>query len=695
MAIKSSQSALSLAQSTGNNEKQSGVFINFAFIKWSVGDYTTGQVYAKEACRLARVTGHLSREAYALRAEALNWLRLGDYVQGILLADRAKSLLDMCGLPHSAEANALRTLLGEVQNLKSEYVEAHTFPPSYSLLHSGRELIALFNLCYNNGGQSSMVTIAGVPFTLMSEAKPKRSRHAHMRTSSTYHKPHALSCEHSAAVHDGAKEAKKIANRNTGSSNNHESGGLDDAPAKAAHKNVVLVELHGMLHLKMEAEGGNDLLWVHFGWDQLETSTRGGEQAGGEDSRVSRGLKQWLSRNRGRVIAPWRKEARGIGEIPVVKNLPQTPVNQPAQAAVNDPFNHGILLINMANVEVSMGTAKHEIERKIKVAQTIFKGIGMVTLSLGFWATACAWQRVLGPLRGIAASRLDLCLLVFNFAVFTESHSIPISVLSKPTFGIVAVSENHTKFGAQKLHDSHEALVQADHAIRPVGTQATHNMTSKQKNKHINSRQRGLNSAVIHAKLPQQSACVIEIEEKQCHWPENIIKQEIRACSNVWQSCQSVQSNSDLGAAPADGFVEFEVMECPVPEYTQNQREPSHIVCHYRHQGFGSRRLTWPDGPDQWDTPRALQLLWFGSNDLREDLLKCGRAPPTTKAVDDWRVFFFLTANLIFSAESRSRIYQDVSEVEVVQFECYVDASIYPGSTRHDLNGHSPIDVPP
>jgi len=46
-------------------------------------------------------------------------------------------------------------------------------------------------------------------------------------------------------------------------------------------------------------------------------------------------------------------------------------------------------------------------------------------------------------------------------------------------------------------------------------------MTSKQKNKHINSWQRGLmtvdrfqNSAVIQAKLPQQSAGVIELEEK-------------------------------------------------------------------------------------------------------------------------------------------------------------------------------------
>ncbi|KAJ7748338.1 hypothetical protein B0H16DRAFT_1461620 [Mycena metata] len=168
----------------------------------------------------------------------------------------------------------------------------------------------------------------------------------------------------------------------TPGASNHGSGGLNDAPAKAAHEDVVLVELHRILHLKMEAEdqcrlkragnineepralcsgryfayavicgrratrchislesgletlqfglnlgdgtrqshrgkttlvtGGNDLLRAHFGWDQLETSASGGEQVGGEDSRVLRGLKQWLSRNRGRIIAPWRKEARRV-----------------------------------------------------------------------------------------------------------------------------------------------------------------------------------------------------------------------------------------------------------------------------------------------------------------------------------------------------------------------------------------------
>ncbi|KAJ7777089.1 hypothetical protein B0H16DRAFT_1449231 [Mycena metata] len=126
MAIKYGQSALSLAQLTGKDEKQSDVFRLFAFIKWRIGDYTAGQLYAKEAHRLARITGYLYKEAHGLRIEALNWKELGNYTQCISLANRARSLLDMCGLPHGFEGNALRTLLGEVQRHKTEYVEAHS-----------------------------------------------------------------------------------------------------------------------------------------------------------------------------------------------------------------------------------------------------------------------------------------------------------------------------------------------------------------------------------------------------------------------------------------------------------------------------------------------------------------------------------------------------------------------------------------
>ncbi|KAJ7746060.1 hypothetical protein B0H16DRAFT_1855454 [Mycena metata] len=70
MSIKHAQSALALAKSSGNNKHQSDVFRHLAFVKSTIYDYTAGQVYAKEAHRLARITGDLYREAQGLRAEA-------------------------------------------------------------------------------------------------------------------------------------------------------------------------------------------------------------------------------------------------------------------------------------------------------------------------------------------------------------------------------------------------------------------------------------------------------------------------------------------------------------------------------------------------------------------------------------------------------------------------------------------------
>ncbi|KAJ7752657.1 hypothetical protein B0H16DRAFT_1459831 [Mycena metata] len=126
MSMEHAQTALSLAQSTGNNGRQSDLFRHFAFIKYRIGDYTAGQVYAKEAHRLARITGHLYIEAQGLLAEAANWMALGNYMQSTLLLDRARSLLHIWGLPRSNEGHSLMIQLGAVHSHKSEYVEAHS-----------------------------------------------------------------------------------------------------------------------------------------------------------------------------------------------------------------------------------------------------------------------------------------------------------------------------------------------------------------------------------------------------------------------------------------------------------------------------------------------------------------------------------------------------------------------------------------
>ncbi|KAJ7719110.1 hypothetical protein B0H16DRAFT_1607378 [Mycena metata] len=57
--------------------------------------------------------------------------------------------------------------------------------------------------------------------------------------------------------------------------------------------------------------------------------------------------------------------------------------NQAAQSAVNHPYALAIVLMNMADLEVSMGTSKNEIQNKINEAQRIFKQLEVPSLSIG------------------------------------------------------------------------------------------------------------------------------------------------------------------------------------------------------------------------------------------------------------------------------------------------------------------------
>ncbi|KAJ7019474.1 hypothetical protein C8F04DRAFT_1321883 [Mycena alexandri] len=126
MSTKHAQIALSLAQATGNSRSQSYILMHFSFTKWSLGDYIAAQVYVRDAQKLARRSGDLYTEARGLRLEAGCWQALGNYTQCISLLDRGRALLNLSGLSHSYEEHSIQTILGEVHQLKSEYVEAHS-----------------------------------------------------------------------------------------------------------------------------------------------------------------------------------------------------------------------------------------------------------------------------------------------------------------------------------------------------------------------------------------------------------------------------------------------------------------------------------------------------------------------------------------------------------------------------------------
>jgi hypothetical protein len=95
-------------------------------VKWNLGDYSEGQLLAKEAQRLAKLCTNLYEEARALKAEAMCCHCLRDYKSSISLLHRGRDLLYLCGMSESHLYRAIMNDEAEVHILKSEYPEART-----------------------------------------------------------------------------------------------------------------------------------------------------------------------------------------------------------------------------------------------------------------------------------------------------------------------------------------------------------------------------------------------------------------------------------------------------------------------------------------------------------------------------------------------------------------------------------------
>ncbi|KAJ7761685.1 hypothetical protein B0H16DRAFT_1530296 [Mycena metata] len=149
-ALKHCEVSRSLAQSSGNYERQAEAVVRFAHIKWSVGEYTIGQAYAKEAQRLAKISGYLDRESRGLYYEALCLQALGNYRDCISLTIRARALLDLCGMSHGDISYVIMNCQAEVHKVKSEYEEAlaiqnEVLKAALSAHHPYQHAVALAN----------------------------------------------------------------------------------------------------------------------------------------------------------------------------------------------------------------------------------------------------------------------------------------------------------------------------------------------------------------------------------------------------------------------------------------------------------------------------------------------------------------------------------------------------------------------
>jgi tetratricopeptide (TPR) repeat protein len=125
-ATKFCGAAISLAISTGHTKLHSLGLWNLAFVQWNLGDYSTAQVHAMEAQRLAIISSDLYREAQALNMEAVCCNSLGNYTKAISLCIRARDLLGLCGMSHGTLDFGVMSTQAELHRFKSEYVEAHS-----------------------------------------------------------------------------------------------------------------------------------------------------------------------------------------------------------------------------------------------------------------------------------------------------------------------------------------------------------------------------------------------------------------------------------------------------------------------------------------------------------------------------------------------------------------------------------------
>jgi tetratricopeptide (TPR) repeat protein len=124
-AIEICQASISLAISTGNTKRHSDAMYNLAWINWRLGDYSSAQLHAYEAQRLAKISANLYREARALLTAAVSWIQLGNYKQNDALCHKASRLLVLCGMANSMLAREIMASQAEIHMLKSEYNEAY------------------------------------------------------------------------------------------------------------------------------------------------------------------------------------------------------------------------------------------------------------------------------------------------------------------------------------------------------------------------------------------------------------------------------------------------------------------------------------------------------------------------------------------------------------------------------------------
>jgi tetratricopeptide (TPR) repeat protein len=125
-AMQFCQTPLTLVNSKEDSKVQLAVSMQLAWLKSQTGDYSAARVHAHEAWRLTKISGNIFREASAIQVGSVCWHALGSYSHSIFLFQRARQLLNLCGLSDGTQDRGIMIDMAEVHRTKSEYAEARS-----------------------------------------------------------------------------------------------------------------------------------------------------------------------------------------------------------------------------------------------------------------------------------------------------------------------------------------------------------------------------------------------------------------------------------------------------------------------------------------------------------------------------------------------------------------------------------------
>ncbi|KAJ7147004.1 hypothetical protein C8R44DRAFT_724694 [Mycena epipterygia] len=124
-SAQSLNKGLSIATSCGATIEQLNALHSLAMLEYGLGDYSASHIHAREARQMAQLSTNLYREAMALYIEALCLIALGNLKQSAFSAQRARELLNLCGMEEGYIDHAIMVIMAEIHHQKSEYMEAH------------------------------------------------------------------------------------------------------------------------------------------------------------------------------------------------------------------------------------------------------------------------------------------------------------------------------------------------------------------------------------------------------------------------------------------------------------------------------------------------------------------------------------------------------------------------------------------